>query len=100
MSEAAIYPGELPRNPEAVFRDEPRTVKQEEIDYRFVRFRPPPRSGPRMALCSRLPIYGSTERFSSSLATGLANPSTDRALMIDQLSASLIRESENAMVKD
>jgi len=24
-----------------VFRDEPRTVKQEEIDYRFVRFRPP-----------------------------------------------------------
>ncbi len=41
MSEAAIYPGELPSNPEAVFRDEPRTVKQEEIDYRFVRFRPP-----------------------------------------------------------
>jgi uncharacterized protein len=40
-SEAAIYPGELPRDPDAVFRDERRAVKPHEIDYRFVRFRPP-----------------------------------------------------------
>ena len=40
-SEAAIYPGELPRDPEAVFRDELRAAKPNEIDYRFVRFRPP-----------------------------------------------------------
>jgi predicted YcjX-like family ATPase len=40
-SEAAIYPGELPADPEAVFAGEPRAVKRDEIDYRFVRFRPP-----------------------------------------------------------
>jgi uncharacterized protein len=40
-AEAAIYPGELPSDPEAVFRDEPRTLTPTEIDYRFVRFRPP-----------------------------------------------------------
>jgi uncharacterized protein len=39
-SEAAIYPGELPSDPEAVFREAPRP-KPDEIDYRFVRFRPP-----------------------------------------------------------
>ena len=32
--EVGIHPGDLPSDPEAVFRDEPR-------DYRFVRFRPP-----------------------------------------------------------
>jgi hypothetical protein len=37
---AAIYPGELPIDPEAVFRDAPR-IEPNEIDYRFVRFRPP-----------------------------------------------------------
>ena len=37
---AAIYPGELPIDPEAVFRDTPR-IEPNEIDYRFVRFRPP-----------------------------------------------------------
>jgi predicted YcjX-like family ATPase len=41
LAEAAIYPGELPRDPDAVFRDEPRAAKPNEIDYRFVRFRPP-----------------------------------------------------------
>jgi uncharacterized protein len=40
ISEAAIYPGELPSDPEAVFRDTPR-IMQNEIDYRFVRFLPP-----------------------------------------------------------
>lgn len=40
-AEAAIYPGELPSDPETVFHGEGRTVKPSEIDYRFVRFRPP-----------------------------------------------------------
>ncbi|HTV34363.1 MAG TPA: YcjX family protein [Methylocella sp.] len=40
-SEAAIYPGELPSDPEVVFREEPARADQSEIDYRFVRFRPP-----------------------------------------------------------
>ena len=40
-SEAAIYPGELPADPEAVFREEPPAAERREIDYRFVRFRPP-----------------------------------------------------------
>ncbi len=40
ISEAAIYPGELPGDPEAVFHEAAR-VKPDEIDYRFVRFLPP-----------------------------------------------------------
>jgi predicted YcjX-like family ATPase len=44
-AEAAIFPGELPADPKAVFRDPPpeRTPRSREkqIDYRFVRFRPP-----------------------------------------------------------
>ncbi|MDQ6703796.1 MAG: YcjX family protein, partial [Pseudomonadota bacterium] len=40
QAEAAIYPGELPIDPEAVFRDAPR-IEPNDIDYRFVRFRPP-----------------------------------------------------------
>ncbi len=40
IAEAAIYPGELPSDPEAVFCEAPR-VKPDEIDYRFVRFLPP-----------------------------------------------------------
>ncbi|MBO0733911.1 MAG: YcjX family protein [Methylocapsa sp.] len=39
-AEAAIYPGELPADPEAVFREAP-PKKPEDVDYRFVRFRPP-----------------------------------------------------------
>lgn len=41
-TEAAIYPGELPDDPETVFRGETRPLKPADIDYRFVRFRPPP----------------------------------------------------------
>ncbi|VFU08675.1 Amino acid regulated cytosolic protein [Methylocella tundrae] len=44
-TEAAIFPGELPADPRAVFRDpahDPRRpALAHEIDYRFVRFRPP-----------------------------------------------------------
>jgi hypothetical protein len=40
QAEAAIYPGELPIDPEAVFGGAPR-IEPNEIDYRFVRFRPP-----------------------------------------------------------
>ena len=40
-TEAAIYPGELPVDPEMVFLEEPQPVTPNEIDYRFVRFRPP-----------------------------------------------------------
>ncbi len=44
LAQAAINPGELPRDPDAVFRDEPRAAKPHEIDYRFVRFLVPRRS--------------------------------------------------------
>ncbi|MEJ0093592.1 MAG: YcjX family protein [Methylocella sp.] len=48
-SEAAIFPGELPADPKAVFRDAPLPARNDgrsaarktEVDYRFVRFRPP-----------------------------------------------------------
>jgi predicted YcjX-like family ATPase len=40
-AEAAIFPGELPADPKTVFRDAPLTARKNEIDYRFVRFRPP-----------------------------------------------------------
>jgi predicted YcjX-like family ATPase len=40
QTEAAIYPGELPSDPEAVFREAP-PRDPDEVDYRFVRFRPP-----------------------------------------------------------
>ena len=40
-TEAAIYPGELPADPGAVFREGLAPVKPEDVDYRFVRFRPP-----------------------------------------------------------
>jgi len=39
-AEAAIFPGELPLDPKAVFRESPSLAMNEE-DYRFVRFRPP-----------------------------------------------------------
>ncbi len=39
-AEAAIFPGELPADPKAVFRDAA-APSPGEIDYRFVRFRPP-----------------------------------------------------------
>jgi predicted YcjX-like family ATPase len=43
-TEAAIFPGELPADPKAVFRDaalDPKRPATDDIDYRFVRFRPP-----------------------------------------------------------
>jgi uncharacterized protein len=40
-SEAAIFPGELPLDPEAVLHGEGWPSTPEEIDYRFLRFRPP-----------------------------------------------------------
>jgi predicted YcjX-like family ATPase len=40
-SEAAIFPGDLPLDPKSVFRDSDRALTPEELDYRFVRFRPP-----------------------------------------------------------
>ena len=39
--EAAIFPGELPADPRAVFRGEGLGVAEHEADYRFLRFRPP-----------------------------------------------------------
>ncbi|MEA2839706.1 MAG: uncharacterized protein QOF41_1036 [Methylobacteriaceae bacterium] len=40
-SEVAIFPGELPADPRAVFRGETLAVPPGEADYRFIRFRPP-----------------------------------------------------------
>jgi hypothetical protein len=40
-TEVAIFPGELPADPRAVFRGETLAIPPGEADYRFVRFRPP-----------------------------------------------------------
>jgi uncharacterized protein len=40
-TEAAIFPGELPRDPDAVFSGDMGVVDPRAADYRFVRFRPP-----------------------------------------------------------
>jgi uncharacterized protein len=40
-TEVAIFPGELPQDPEAVLRGEGLHLSAEEADYRFLRFRPP-----------------------------------------------------------
>jgi uncharacterized protein len=40
-SEAAIFPGELPDDPQHVFRGDALATPADEADYRFVRFRPP-----------------------------------------------------------
>ncbi len=40
-TEAAIFPGELPRDPDAVFLGDMGVVDPRAADYRFVRFRPP-----------------------------------------------------------
>ena len=40
-NEIAVFPGELPADPRAVFRGETLAVPPGEADYRFVRFRPP-----------------------------------------------------------
>jgi predicted YcjX-like family ATPase len=41
LAEAAIFPGELPADPRAVFRGEALALPEGEADYRFLRFRPP-----------------------------------------------------------
>jgi predicted YcjX-like family ATPase len=40
-AEAAIFPGDLPRDPDAVFSGDMGVVDPHAADYRFVRFRPP-----------------------------------------------------------
>ena len=40
-TEAAIFPGQLPADPRAVFRGDGLALPAAEADYRFVRFRPP-----------------------------------------------------------
>ena len=40
-TEAAIYPGDLPRDPRSVFRGDALATPEGDADYRFVRFRPP-----------------------------------------------------------
>jgi predicted YcjX-like family ATPase len=40
-AEAAVFPGELPRDPKSVFRGNGLPGPASEADYRFVRFRPP-----------------------------------------------------------
>ncbi len=37
----AIFPGELPRDPDAVFSGDMGVIDPHAADYRFVRFRPP-----------------------------------------------------------
>lgn len=50
-TEAAIFPGDLPSNPKEIFRGAPLAMMADEIDYRFVRFRPPmPVRGPDKSL--------------------------------------------------
>ena len=41
-TEAAIFPGELPADPEKAFRGDGLALPEGEADYRFLRFRPPP----------------------------------------------------------
>jgi len=53
-TEAAIFPGELPRDPDAVFAGDMGLVDPRAADYRFVRFRPP--IAPRDAVGAALPL--------------------------------------------
>jgi predicted YcjX-like family ATPase len=41
LSEAAIFPGQLPSDPRLVFRGEALALPESEADFRFLRFRPP-----------------------------------------------------------
>lgn len=41
LSEAAIFPGELPEDPRRVFRGDGLALPDTDADYRFLRFRPP-----------------------------------------------------------
>ena len=42
LAEAAVFPGELPRDPKLALRGDGLALPEGEVDYRFVRFRPPP----------------------------------------------------------
>jgi len=50
VTEAAIFPGELPNEPSLVFSDDALIMASGEADYRFVRFRPPAPPGPAQPL--------------------------------------------------
>ncbi len=41
MAEGAIFPGELPADPKAVFRGDALALDEEEAEFRFLKFRPP-----------------------------------------------------------
>ncbi len=41
LSEAAIFPGDLPRDPDAIFSGQTDFFETQDADYRFLRFRPP-----------------------------------------------------------
>ncbi|MGB8277320.1 MAG: YcjX family protein [Methylovirgula sp.] len=41
LSEAAIFPGDLPKDPEAIFSGAADLFAMQDADYRFLRFRPP-----------------------------------------------------------
>ena len=41
VAEAAVFPGELPGDPEAIFQGDAIALPEADNDWRFVRFRPP-----------------------------------------------------------
>ena len=41
VAEAAVFPGELPEDPQAVFAGEAIALPEADNDWRFLRFRPP-----------------------------------------------------------
>ena len=48
LAEAAVFPGELPRDPKLALRGDGLALAEGDNDYRFVRFRPPlPEAGPQ-----------------------------------------------------
>ena len=48
LAEAAVFPGELPRDPKLALRGDGLALAEGDNDYRFVRFRPPlPETGPQ-----------------------------------------------------
>jgi hypothetical protein len=48
LAEAAVFPGELPRDPKLALRGDGLALAEGDSDYRFVRFRPPlPETGPQ-----------------------------------------------------
>ncbi len=70
VAEAAMFPGDLPTDPEALFRPDGAgfrgltAVAPEDADFRFLRLRPPSSNSP-MTACRRCPIFGLIARCSS-----------------------------------